>query len=57
MPKVEIVLSPDGSIKVDALGFKGKSCEEATKFLEGLGGKKSTRRKPEYYEEKVKLGR
>lgn len=57
MPNIEVILSPDGSVKVDAVGFKGKTCEEATKFLETLGEKKSTRRKPEYYQETVKLGR
>ena len=57
MPKVEVTLSPDGSIKVEAVGYKGKSCEDATKFLEALGSKQGTRRKPEYYQEEVKLGR
>lgn len=36
--KVEIILGKDGSIKVEAFGFKGSSCEEATAFLKNLFG-------------------
>jgi len=50
MPRIEIILSPDGGVSVDAQGFKGKSCEEATAFIEKtLGEAKNYRKKPEYY--------
>jgi len=49
--KVVITLGKDGSVKVDAQGFKGGSCEEATAFLDKLFGKKKTSYKPSYYED------
>ena len=50
MPKLEITLGKDGSINVDAIGFEGESCEEATKFLAELfGDAVETQLKPEYY--------
>lgn len=48
--KVEIVLGADGSVKVEAFGFKGASCEEATAFLDELFGKRdSVNYKDDYY--------
>jgi hypothetical protein len=47
---IEVVIGPDGGIKIDAVGFKGADCDQATKFLEqalGLTGQKQ--RKPEYH--------
>ena len=50
--KVEIILGRDGSIKVEAIGFEGESCVDATKFLETLFGKaESVELKAEYYNE------
>ena len=49
---IEIIVSPIGYISIDAVGFKGPDCEQATKFLEealGVVGKKS--KKPEYYQQ------
>jgi hypothetical protein len=46
---IEVIISPTGEIKMDAVGFKGADCEKATQFLEealGVVGKKV--RKPEY---------
>lgn len=48
---IEIIICPDGTLSVDAVGFKGADCEQATKFLEsalGLPGEKQ--RKPEYHQ-------
>lgn len=51
--KVEIILGKDGSIKVEAFGFKGESCEEATMFLDRIFGKaKNKKVKNSYFEEK-----
>jgi len=48
---IEIIVSPAGEIKIDAVGFKGADCEAATRFLEealGVVGKKV--KKPEYHQ-------
>jgi hypothetical protein len=48
---IEILIGPDGTLSVDAVGFKGADCEKATKFLEqALGLVSEKRRKPEYYQ-------
>lgn len=49
--KVEITLGKDGSVRIEAFGFKGGTCEEATAFLDKLWGKKKTEYKPSYYED------
>jgi len=47
---IEVVIGPDGSLKIEALGFKGADCEKATAFLEKALGRISGRsKKPEYY--------
>ena len=48
---IEIIIAPSGEIKIDAIGFKGPDCEQATKFLEealGVVGQKT--KKPEYHQ-------
>lgn len=47
---INVSILPDGTIEIDAVGFKGASCAEATKFLEqALGMDTSKRRKkPEF---------
>jgi hypothetical protein len=48
---IEIIIAPTGEIQIDAVGFKGADCEQATKFLEealGVVGKKIN--KPEYHQ-------
>lgn len=53
MKKIVIEIDPDGTTKVDAQGFKGKSCSLATKELElalaGSGDAVDKRPKPDYY--------
>ena len=47
---IEVVVAPDGTIKIDAIGFTGPDCEKATAFLEKALGRISGRsKKPEYY--------
>lgn len=47
---IEVIVSADGQIKIEALGFTGPDCEKATAFLEkALGVIKEHRKKPEYY--------
>ncbi|MEI8044910.1 MAG: DUF2997 domain-containing protein [Verrucomicrobiota bacterium] len=31
---IEIIIGTAGEIQIDAVGFKGPDCEQATKFLE-----------------------
>lgn len=48
--KVEIILGADGSVKVEAFGFEGASCQEATEFLDDLfGSPVSVNFKDDYY--------
>jgi Protein of unknown function (DUF2997) len=47
---IEVIVSPQGDISIDAVGFKGADCEKATRFLEEALGVVSNRaRKPEYH--------
>ena len=47
---IEIIIQPDGELKIDAVGFAGSDCEKATKFLEdALGTVADKRKKPEYH--------
>jgi hypothetical protein len=50
MREIEVVIHPDGSISVEAHGYEGADCEEATRFVEqALGRVRQRKRKPEYY--------
>ena len=47
---IEVIVAPDGQLKIDAVGFHGVDCEKATAFLEeALGQVAERRRKPEYH--------
>ena len=49
-PSIEVIVSPNGEIQIDALGFKGADCEKATRYLEEALGVVSERvKKPEYH--------
>jgi len=49
--RLRILLGPDGSVKVEAEGFKGEGCLAAAKPLEDLFGKADrVELKAEYYE-------
>jgi len=48
---IEVIISPDAVTKVEAKGFTGRSCLEATKFVEEcLGGTLSRHLKPEVHQ-------
>ena len=52
---IEVSVSPTGAISIEAEGYSGSGCEEATRFLEealGLPGKRT--RKAEFYRRKSK---
>ena len=48
--RIDVWISPEGAITIDAVGYTGSSCEEATRFLETslgtIGRKQRTR---DYY--------
>jgi Protein of unknown function (DUF2997) len=35
---IEVIITPIGEVKIDAVGFKGVDCEKATAFLEAALG-------------------
>ena len=48
---IEVLVTPTGEIKIDAVGFKGADCEQATKFLEAALGLVNERtKKPDYHQ-------
>jgi hypothetical protein len=50
MKHIEVEVAATGEVKIEAVGFKGNSCEQATKALEqALGATASKKKKPEYY--------
>ena len=50
MKTIEVIVKPDGSLKIDALGFTGPDCEKATRFLEeALGKVAGKQKKPEFH--------
>ena len=52
---IEVSVSSTGEITIEAEGYTGSSCEEATRFLEealGLPGKR--KRKAEFYRRRTK---
>lgn len=54
--ELEIIIDEDGEVQVDIKGMKGKKCEEISKYIEEILGEiKNKKKKPEYYEEEVKI--
>jgi hypothetical protein len=48
---IVIEVSPQGEVKIEAVGFKGNACEKATKAIEDALGKVEKRTlKPEHRE-------
>ncbi len=55
MKRIEVDISPGGGVTIDAVGFTGPDCEQATEFLEkALGQKMTVRRKPEYMQRRYR---
>jgi hypothetical protein len=47
---IEIIVSPDGSSRVETRGFQGPGCRTASQFIEQALGRQVTERlKPEFY--------
>ncbi|TWU33217.1 DUF2997 domain-containing protein [Novipirellula artificiosorum] len=50
MKRIEVIVSPDGSTKVETKGFTGSTCQQASEFLErSLGQKRSDHRTADFY--------
>ena len=48
--RIEMLISPDGEIKLQTLGFTGSSCQRADQFLrDALGVVSSEELTPEYH--------
>jgi hypothetical protein len=48
--RIDVWVSPEGAITIDAVGYTGSSCEEATRFLEtALGTVGRKQRTRDYY--------
>lgn len=52
--EIVVVIDTDGNVSVDAIGFHGEGCAEATKAItDTLGETLSEKKKPEYYEKSI----
>jgi len=48
--RIDVWISPEGAITLDAVGYAGSTCEEATRFLEeSLGTVGRKQRTRDYY--------
>ena len=48
--RIDVWISPEGAITLDAVGYTGSSCEEVTRFLEeSLGTIRRKQRTRDYY--------
>ncbi len=55
MKQITVDIAPDGGVKIEAAGFTGPDCEQATKFLEdALGTVEQKHRKPEYHQRQTR---
>ena len=45
MKQVQILLATDGGVSIEAHGFKGPDCEQATKYIEQALGKTTERKR------------
>jgi hypothetical protein len=51
MEQIVVRIKKDGTVEIEAVGFKGSACREATRPLEeALGEVVEERLKPEFYE-------
>ena len=51
---IEIIVSPTGETKIETKGFKGASCQEASRFLEqALGSRTGEQLTAEFHQSQV----
>jgi len=56
MGKVKIVIDKNGKSVVEAEGFLGQSCTDATKIFSDIGKKVDEQLKPEFFQEQISEG-
>lgn len=54
---IKVLISDDGTIEIDQIGYQGKECQnDIQDLIDAMGEEKKTIRKPEYYKEnKVRI--
>lgn len=51
MKTIDVIVSPVGETRIEAMGFVGSSCQDATRALEtALGVRQGEQRKAEFYQ-------
>ncbi len=51
MKTIEIIVAPDGKLRVETKGFTGSECREASRFVEqALGQQTDELLKPEFHQ-------
>lgn len=51
-PKIEIVIAPDGTSRVETYHIQGSGCQIASRFIEqALGQRLEEKLKPEFFEQ------
>jgi len=54
MKQIIVTIDLDGNAKVEAVGFNGKGCKDATKAIEeAVGTVTNVKQKPEFYRQEV----
>lgn len=53
MKTIEMVFDVDGKVEIATKGFQGKSCEEASKFMEEIGEKTGEKKTAEWFQKPV----
>jgi hypothetical protein len=57
MKEIIIEVAPNGQVTIEAVGFKGKSCDAATAaFEDALGTVSDKKKKPEYHNDALETG-
>lgn len=61
MKTIEVTILPDGTTKIEAIGFQGKGCADATKSLElvlagGGDDNKDTTKKRDFFQSSTGRG-
>lgn len=55
--EIEVIIDEDGTVHIEAIGFNGKGCHEVVSNLaKALGKAKNSKKKAEFYQDKVTVG-
>jgi hypothetical protein len=56
MKHVEVIVMPNGEVKIEAVGFKGADCDKATRYLEDALGQVDKRKNKIEYSQQSERG-